>query len=679
MGIIATAAYGDHTYHLLDTDGTKWWAEAEAEAQSLGGHLVTINDAAENRWVFETFAPLAEAYASANDLPDQGRMSLWIGLTDLQKEGSWVWASGEPVSYTNWYPGQPQPGGPGQDYAGILGNFLGPGRWHDINTGRVPGLDLPFGVVEVPETGTKTYMAPLYPDGITWDAAKAAAEALGGHLATITSQAENDLVASLVDDDPRFAQYTWWNYYEPWLGGYQVDKAHEPAGGWAWVTGEPFTYTNWAPGEPNDVLGQEDKLHLHLRWLHYSQGQRTHTWNDIDGANPVVGPIKGFFAEFDARDVTGTAGTDVIRVAAGAARIDAGAGDDRVMGGPGDDTLGGGAGSDWIDYRFAAAGVTVDLGAGTATGAGVRDLLAGFENAIGSNQGDLLVGDAGGNRLDGGAGQDSLSGGAGEDELAGAAAGDALAGGPGDDRLLGGKGGDLLSGGAGQDRFEGGVGADRASYAEDPSAVVVDLSAGTATDGWGDADMLTGVENALGSAHDDDIRGDDGWNVLKGLAGADRLSGGAGSDRMLGGSGKDLLDGGEQDDRLIGDGGVDRMLGGMGSDHLTGGGGGDKFMFRSPFESGAGAGSRDVIGDFSQAAGDRIVLQAIDADATIGGNQDFAFVGADAFTAAGQLRFVQDAAGDRTIVEGNVNADLAPDFQIELVGVHQLTAGDFVL
>ena len=58
-GIIHTAEFGGHTYHLLDTDGTKRWFEAEAEAVGLGGHLVTINDASEDQFVFDTFAPIA--------------------------------------------------------------------------------------------------------------------------------------------------------------------------------------------------------------------------------------------------------------------------------------------------------------------------------------------------------------------------------------------------------------------------------------------------------------------------------------------------------------------------------------------------------------------------------------------------------------------------------------------
>jgi hypothetical protein len=54
------------------------WDRAEAEAVALGGHLVTINDEAENQWVLDTFGP----QASINGM-------LWIGFTDQQVEGEW--------------------------------------------------------------------------------------------------------------------------------------------------------------------------------------------------------------------------------------------------------------------------------------------------------------------------------------------------------------------------------------------------------------------------------------------------------------------------------------------------------------------------------------------------------------------------------------------------------------
>ena len=48
-----------------------------------------------------------------------------------------------------------------------------------------------------------------------------------------------------------------------------------------------------------------------------------------------------------------------------------------------------------------------------------------------------------------------------------------------------------------------------------------------------------------------------------------------------------------------------------------------------------------------------------------------------AFTGAGQVRWYQ--SGGNTFVEANVDANLAPDLQIQLDGLKTLTAGDFVL
>ena len=105
---------------------------------------------------------------------------------------------------------------------------------------------------------------------ITWDQARAAAEAKGGYLVTITSEAENNFVANLVTTQgtPNLERY--------WLGGYQTDPggAGEPNGSWAWVTGEAWSYTNWATGEPNN--GQGGTQH----WLHFYPDPPT--WDDIE-------------------------------------------------------------------------------------------------------------------------------------------------------------------------------------------------------------------------------------------------------------------------------------------------------------------------------------------------------------------------------------------------------------
>ena len=105
---------------------------------ALGGNLVTINDAAENAWVYATFGGL--------------NRPLWIGLTDQASEGTFVWISGEPFTYSNWSAGEPNNNSGNENYAYIVQSNpdlpLTPGKWNDFPDSYYGGL---YGVVEVPE------------------------------------------------------------------------------------------------------------------------------------------------------------------------------------------------------------------------------------------------------------------------------------------------------------------------------------------------------------------------------------------------------------------------------------------------------------------------------------------------------------------------------------------------
>jgi hypothetical protein len=131
-GPITNAANG-HLYYLLSANT---WTASEAEAVGLGGHLVTINDAAENQWVLNTFFPLT---GGPNDW-------LWIGLNDAVVEGQFFWA-GEESAISIWASGEPFTTD-AEDYAAI-GRVSG--RWKDLPD--TYGLENPtaptFGVVEV--------------------------------------------------------------------------------------------------------------------------------------------------------------------------------------------------------------------------------------------------------------------------------------------------------------------------------------------------------------------------------------------------------------------------------------------------------------------------------------------------------------------------------------------------
>ena len=131
-----------HSYYLL-SEGT--WDDAEQAAITLNGHLTTIDNADENAFVLSTFGATAAAAANGGE-----PVSIWIGLSDFLDEGSFVWADGSPLGYTNFAPGEPAGGFQDEDYVGMLVTRTAwePGIWHDVvMDGRLN--DRCFGVVEV--------------------------------------------------------------------------------------------------------------------------------------------------------------------------------------------------------------------------------------------------------------------------------------------------------------------------------------------------------------------------------------------------------------------------------------------------------------------------------------------------------------------------------------------------
>ena len=122
--------------------------------------------------------------------------------------------------------------------------------------------------------------------GITWGNANLAATNRGGYLATITSAEENAFVFDIATQ----IATVWYNGYGPWLGGIQPAGSVEPGGGWSWVTGEPFSYQNWAPLQPNNN-NNEDRIQFG------GQADRSSAWNDISQSNTNF--TRGFVVEYD--------------------------------------------------------------------------------------------------------------------------------------------------------------------------------------------------------------------------------------------------------------------------------------------------------------------------------------------------------------------------------------------
>lgn len=199
----------------------------------------------------------------------------------------------------------------------------------------------------------------------------------------------------------------------------------------------------------------------------------------------------------------------------GADRIDGAGGDDVVRGGAGGDALIGGTGTDTLDYATSAAAVTVDFGAGTASGGDATgDTFAGFEGVEGSALDDTLRAGAGGNTLSGGAGADVLTGGAGHD---------------------------VIIGGADADRMDGSGGIDTLSYETSASYITIDLASGFAYGEDATGDTFTGFENLRGGRVSDALYGDAAANTIMGGDGGDYIDGRGGDDTIIGGTGDEAF------------------------------------------------------------------------------------------------------------------------------------------
>lgn len=126
--------------------------------------------------------------------------------------------------------------------------------------------------------------------------------------------------------------------------------------------------------------------------------------------------------------VTGTAVNDQITGHSGSNVLDGGSGNDIIYGDGGADTLIGGSGNDWVLFNPLTrsygvspynTGVTLDLAAGTYTYAALTGnaVATQFENAVGSNGNDTLLGTDEANVLDGAGGDDWIEGGDGNDVI----------------------------------------------------------------------------------------------------------------------------------------------------------------------------------------------------------------------------------------------------------------------
>ena len=234
-----------HRYILVNAKMT--WEDAETVCEAMGGHLVTITSAAEQALV----AGLARA---------SGVDSVWLGAK-RGKDGKFSeWITGEKLSeeaspdvYTNWCTGEPN--NSAENCAHMYANGDSFGGWNDVR-----GTNLYAFICEIDSAEDTSHRYGIVHADMTWEEAKILCERMGGHLAVITSDEEQQIISKLMLASG--VEYAW-------IG---AKRAGDGKNDWVWVNGEYASqYSNWKDGQPDDYEQSEDYVHL------CADGK----WNDV--------------------------------------------------------------------------------------------------------------------------------------------------------------------------------------------------------------------------------------------------------------------------------------------------------------------------------------------------------------------------------------------------------------
>ncbi|KAM3596537.1 uncharacterized protein V6R79_016227 [Siganus canaliculatus] len=108
--------FNGRCYSYVSTRMT--WAEAELNCVSQGGNLVSIHSLAEENFVKKLIKNF-----------DNAQSWTWIGLSDVHKEGKWMWSDGCAVNFQFWSRGQPDNHGKKEHCVHV--NFDKLRKWND--------------------------------------------------------------------------------------------------------------------------------------------------------------------------------------------------------------------------------------------------------------------------------------------------------------------------------------------------------------------------------------------------------------------------------------------------------------------------------------------------------------------------------------------------------------------
>jgi len=606
--VTGTITNDDSTNPIFNYNGSQYtltsygtWQEAQAQAQSLGGNLVTINNQAEQDWLVSTFGV---------------NQTLWIGLTDEVTEGQFKWVSGEISTYTNWLPGEPNNGWDGEDYVEM--NFGSPGKWNDSSSNQFrrgiveitnisPSITLAVSPSSVTEDGTTNLVYIFTRTGATTNfltvnygitgtanssdytgatpgTGKTITFAAGSSTAILTINPTED---TTVESDETVALTLA-------LGtGYTVGTTTAVTGT---ITNDDSTnpifnyngsqYTLTSYGTWQEAQAQAQSLGGNLVTIN-NQAEQDWLVSTFGGNEQLWIGLTDEVTEGQFKWTSGETSTYT-----------------NWYGGQPDN--GGPNGEDYVVLNYGSAGKWNDYPNDSSSFRGIVEIKQpvtpitgtdGDDSLNGTDGNDTLVGFSGNDTLNGGAGSDILIGGTGDDiyivdntndtiienanegtdtiqssvtytiatnvenlTLTGTGAINGI-GNAANNFITGNSANNTLNGGAGSDILIGGLGNDIYIVDNTNDTIIENANEGTdtiqssvtytiATNVENLTLTGTGAINGIGNAANNFITGNSANNTLNGGAGSDILIGGLGNDILTGGLGKDTLTGGLGVDRF---------------------------------------------------------------------------------------------------------------------------------
>ncbi len=151
--------------------------------------------------------------------------------------------------------------------------------YDNLSTAIINGIELKDEPTEVSSVEYKGKIYKVFNSGFGWNNAKLWCESQGGHLATINSEEEWEIVKKALND---------FNGAKCWLG------AENKSGSWKWVTGEELSFTKWAQNQP-DCCGNNE-FYLGTFGNDSLESLNCYLWNDYAESGVEVG---GFVCEFE--------------------------------------------------------------------------------------------------------------------------------------------------------------------------------------------------------------------------------------------------------------------------------------------------------------------------------------------------------------------------------------------